>query len=83
MTREALRAAIDAALRSVAPESDPARLADDADLRETLDLDSMDFLSFVVALHRATGVDIPERDYARLATLEGAVQYLGPRVPSG
>jgi acyl carrier protein len=36
----------------------------------------MDFLNFVVALHKQLGVDIPEKDYAKLATLEGCVGYL-------
>ena len=64
------------ALRGVAPESDPAALADDARLRDELDLDSMDFLNFIVAVHSALHVDIPEADYPKVQTLGGAVSYL-------
>ena len=48
----------------------------DADLREELDIDSMDFLNFVIGLHERTGIDVPERDYPKLATLAGCVSYL-------
>jgi len=44
--------------------------------RDQLDLDSMDVLNFVIGLHTAFGVDIPEADYAKLATLEGCLEYL-------
>jgi acyl carrier protein len=63
-------------LAGIAPEADPATLAGDEDLRETLDLDSMDFMNFVVALHERTGIEIPEADYPRLHTLNGAIAYL-------
>lgn len=63
-------------LAGIAPEADLAALGDDEQLRDVLDLDSMDFLTFVTRLHEATGADIPEADYARLATLEGVVAYL-------
>ncbi len=61
----------------IAPEADCATLAGDEDLREALDLDSMDFMNFVVALHERTGIDIPEADYPQLHTLDGAIAYLG------
>lgn len=66
-------------LGGIAPEADFSTLAGDEDLREALDLDSMDFLNFVIALHERTGVDIPEADYPKLRTLDGAVTYLAPR----
>ena len=47
-----------------------------ANLRDTLDLDSVDFLNFVVGLHAALGVDIPEADYDKLASLDACVAYL-------
>lgn len=82
MTREELRSAVLAALGDVAPEADLAGLAPDAPLRETLDLDSMDFLGFVQRLAVATGVEVPEADYARLATLAGCLEYLTARAAS-
>jgi acyl carrier protein len=65
-----------AVLAQIAPEADVGTLGADVDLHEELDIDSMDFLNFVIGLHDATGVDIPERDYSRLATLDGCVEYL-------
>ena len=76
MNREALRTAVLAALGEVAPEADLDRLAPDAELREVLDLDSIDFLRFVQHLAAATGVEVPESDYAQLSTLGGVVAYL-------
>jgi acyl carrier protein len=66
-------------LAGIAPEADFSALAGGEDLREVLDLDSMDFLNFMIALHEQTGVDIPEADYPELRTLEGAVSYLAQR----
>jgi acyl carrier protein len=63
-------------LRGIAPETDPASLGGDDDMREALDLDSMDFMNFIVALHDRTGIDIPEADYAKFRTLAGAIAYL-------
>ena len=76
MTRDDLRAAVLRALGTIAPEADLSRLAPGADLRETLDIDSMDFLTFAIALHNTLGVEIPERDYPQLATLAGSIDYL-------
>ena len=80
MTAAQLRDVVVDALRSVAPEADAASLGDAARLRDAFDLDSMDFLNVVIALHTALGVDIPEADYAKLQTLGGAVAYLASRL---
>jgi acyl carrier protein len=63
-------------LNNIAPEIDLARVDPTADLREALDIDSMDFLNFVIAIHHRLGIDIPELDYPKLVTLNGAVEYL-------
>jgi acyl carrier protein len=63
MTRDEIRQAVIQALTSVAPEIDPSTLQGNTALRQELDLDSMDFLNFVIALHGSVGVDIPETDY--------------------
>jgi acyl carrier protein len=63
-------------LGNIAPEADLAALDPAADLREALDIDSMDFLNFVTAVHRRLGIDIPEKDYPKLVTLDGAIKYL-------
>ncbi|HVN51835.1 MAG TPA: phosphopantetheine-binding protein [Acidimicrobiales bacterium] len=63
-------------LRRIAPEVDPADLVPGALLQEEFDLDSMDFLNLVTALHDEAGVEVPERDYPRLATVGGFVGYV-------
>jgi len=63
-------------LAGIAPEADLATVGDDEDLRAALDLDSMDFMNFVIGLHQRTGLDIPEADVPRLFTLRGLTDYL-------
>lgn len=63
-------------LAGIAPEADLSAVGDDEDLREALDLDSMDFLNFVIGLGQRSGVKIPEADTPRLYTLKGVVAYL-------
>jgi acyl carrier protein len=80
MTREAIREAVVKALTSVAPEIQPSSLGPDEAFRQEFDLDSMDFLNFVLALHASLNVDVPEADYSKLATLNGAIDYLASRL---
>ena len=80
MTADDIRAAIVSALTGVAPEIDPASIHPGVSFRDQLDLDSMDFLNFVLALHDRLGVEIPERDYPQLYTFDGALAYLTARV---
>lgn len=79
MTTEDTRATILRLLYTLRPEAADRPLPSGADLREELDLDSMDFLNFVLAIDEATGVEIPEEDYSRLATLDECVAYVEPR----
>jgi len=76
MTAIDLRSTVLDVLASVAPDMDPGAIDPAGDLREQLDLDSMDFLNVMIALHEALGVDIPEADYPQLASLDAAVDYL-------
>jgi len=78
-TREAIRAAIFAVLGEIAPEADPDAIAADQPLRDQIDIDSFDFLNVIIRLHETLGVDIPEKDYAELLTLNGALDYLARR----
>ena len=80
MTRDAIRNAVLNALTSVAPEIDPSSLNPDDELRQAIDLDSMDFLNFVIALHTSLSVDVPEADYPKLASVNRAVDYLTNRL---
>jgi acyl carrier protein len=79
MTPAELKQIIVDALTRIAPEIDPTSIEAGTSFRDQLDLDSMDFLNFVLALHDRLGIDIPETDYPRLYTLEGAVSYLGSK----
>lgn len=64
------------AVLEIAPDAELDDVAPDVPLQEQLDFDSMDFLSLVTALSEATGVDVPESDYPRLATLDGCVAFV-------
>jgi acyl carrier protein len=63
-------------LQRIAPEADLATLDPQVEFRDQLDIDSYDFLTFVIGLHEALDVDIPEANYQDVATLDGAVGYL-------
>lgn len=76
MNKDEIRAVIITELGNIAPDMDVTALKPDADLREALDIDSMDFLNFISALHQRLGVDIPERDYPKLFTLVDAISYI-------
>jgi len=80
MTDAELKQHIIDAIQQVAPETDPAAVPPDADLREELDLDSMDYLNVVITLHEALGIEIPEVDYPELTTMAGGVAYLHRRL---
>lgn len=81
MDEQAIRDALLATLRTVAPEVSAGEIAADLPLRDQVDLDSMDFLNFLVRLHAKLGVDVPEADYAKLVTLADFVGYLRARLP--
>jgi len=76
MSEERIRAGALKALLRIVPEADPADIDPRISLRDQLDIDSMDFLNFVIGLHKELGVEIPEVDYPKLATLDGCVEYL-------
>lgn len=82
MNKDEIRALIIAELGNVAPETDAAAIDADEDLRDALDIDSLDFLNFVAALHKKTGVNVPEPDYEKLLTLNNAVAYLAVKLNS-
>lgn len=75
-----IREAILHALHQIAPEVDLLNLSDEVSLREELEIDSLDFLRFMVLLHKELNVDIPEVDYPKLATLKHCVEYLDLKI---
>jgi acyl carrier protein len=80
MTREEIKNAVLRILGRIAPEIDPAEIKPDVGFRDQLDIDSMDFLNFVVSLHKEMQVEIPEADYPKLTTLDGCVDFLVARM---
>ena len=79
MTREEIRRRLLDLLGRIAPEADLSALDAGRDLRQQLDIDSFGFLTLMVRVHEAFGVDVPEADYRRLRSLDDAVAYLAGR----
>jgi acyl carrier protein len=77
-----IRKVVQEELNNIAPEIDLAAVDPAGDLRETFDIDSMDFLNLITAIHHRLGVDIPELDYPKLFTLDGAVAYIAAKLAS-
>jgi acyl carrier protein len=71
-----IRAVVVEELSNIAPDIDMSTIDPSADLREALDIDSMDFLNFITAIDKRLGINVPELDYPKLTTLEGAIAYL-------
>ncbi len=76
MTSNDIRAIYLEELLRVAPDLDAETIGDDDHIQDDLELDSMDVLNLVAALHERLGIDIPEKDYPEIATLSRAVSYL-------
>lgn len=79
MTEAEIKEAVLQALFSVAPEAEGEPLDPAANLRDQLDIDSMDFLNFLVALKDTVSIEVPESDYAQVASLDDCVRYLVAR----
>jgi acyl carrier protein len=75
-----IRATVLSILGEIAPEADLDAVKPDVDLRDQLDVDSMDLQNFLISVDETLGVDIPERDYGKLATLDACVSYLVARL---
>jgi acyl carrier protein len=82
MTTQEIKDTVIRLLGTIAPEADFNSLKADVAFRDQLDLDSMDMLNFVIAMHKEFNVDIPEADYAKLMTLDGCAAYLESHQPS-
>jgi len=80
VTAEEIRRAVVGALGAVAPEVDPEALDPRANLREQVDIDSIDYLNFLLGIEQVLGVAVPEADYRRVTTLDDCVSYLEARL---
>ena len=76
MNEQEIRDRVIKTLGGIVPEFDPGSLKQAKSLRDQLDIDSMDFLNFLIALHQEFGVDVPEADAGKLATIDACVSYL-------
>lgn len=76
MNADEARQLFERLLRGIAPEVDLAGVDTSAPLQDVLELDSMDVLNLVTALAEETGIDVPERDYPALASIDGFVSYV-------
>lgn len=83
MKPEEIRSVVLECLNGIAPEADPATIKPTVNLRDQLDLDSVDLLNFVISLHKRFKIEVPEKDYPQLMTLNGCVTYLSSRVTAG
>jgi acyl carrier protein len=79
MTPDEVRAALAEAFRRIAPNVDLLAIDPDADLREEVDIDSMDFLNALIEVERRTGVAVPESDYEQVDTLAKLTAYIATR----
>lgn len=80
LNREQLRTVALEVLRSIAPEVETDAIEPAVPLRHQVDLDSMDWLNFLIGLHQRLDVNIPEADYAQLVTLDNVLDYLLTRL---
>jgi len=83
MTPQQARELIERALAQVAPDADLAALPPDADVRDILELDSLDFLSFVEALSHSSGYRIEEDDYPAFSSVAGGAGFLAAHAGTG
>jgi acyl carrier protein len=65
-------------IETIAPDEETDDIKPDVRLRDQLDLDSMDFLDIVMELRKRFGIEVPEEDYPKLASLDSCQEYLAP-----
>jgi len=79
VTKEKIRETVLRALSQIAPEADLAQIKPHLRIRDQLDIDSMDMLNFMIAIHKELKIEIPETDYPKLLTLDDCTEYLASR----
>jgi len=80
MTASEIRAVILDVMGKILPDEDLSKLKGDVRIRDQVEMDSMDYLDMIMELRRRYGIRVPEEDYLKLATLDGCVAYLEPRM---
>ena len=79
MTPEQVKQIVIDIINEIAPDEDTSNLKGEVSLRDQMDLDSMDFLDIVMELRKQHGIEVPEADYPRLASLDSCAEYLTPK----
>ena len=79
MTEDQVKQIVIDIINEIAPDEDTSNLKSEVNLREQMDLDSMDFLDIVMELRKQHGIEVPEADYPRLASLDSCAEYLTPK----
>ncbi len=79
MTEDQVKQIVIDIINEIAPDEDTSGLKDEIALREQMDLDSMDFLDIVMELRKQHGIEVPEADYPKLASLQSCADYLTPK----
>lgn len=76
MNEEEIKKTVFRLLKNIAPDTQPETLQPDENIRQTLGIDSFDYLQFIVAMDEAFGTDTPEEDYGKIETLRSLISYL-------
>lgn len=76
MSNTEIKSVIFQLLKQIAPDTEPSTLQPGDNIRSTLGIDSFDALQFIIALSEKLGIDIPEQDYGKTATLEQMIDYI-------
>ncbi|WP_018614576.1 acyl carrier protein [Segetibacter koreensis] len=76
MTEQEIRQLIFQLLKKIAPDTEPEKLQPDDDIRHTLEIDSFDYLQFIVAIDEQLELDIPEEDYGKIDTVKNMTNYI-------
>ncbi len=76
MNEDEIRSGVLRVLRRAAPESEGEVVDPATPFRDQFDIDSLDFLNFVLALEKEFGIPVPETAYPRFGNLSGSVEYL-------
>tara|TARA_B100000035_G_scaffold291209_1_gene278905 strand:+ start:566 stop:814 length:249 start_codon:yes stop_codon:yes gene_type:complete len=79
MTPEQVKQIVIDIINEIAPDEDTSNLKSEVNLRDQMDLDSMDFLDIVMELRKQHGIEVPEEDYPKLASLDSCADYLTPK----
>lgn len=80
MTAEEIKQTLVQRLKSIAPDTEPAQLQPDDNIRQTLGIDSFDYLQFIVAIDEQFGIETPEEDYGKIQTLRELTEYVAARM---